>query len=90
MRPPAMLQQIDAMTPADLNRRITKSRRTCWAYRTFPSPLMGPPGDFLAMSRTEIGLLNGWAREHPDQADKILALVDQREELAVRVKAKAH
>lgn len=78
------------MTEADLTRRIILSRKTYWSYKRFPGPMRGPLEDVLALITTEIDLLNGWAREFPGSADKLLGLVDMWEEMAVGLRTKAN
>jgi hypothetical protein len=76
------------MTPDELDRHIVISRRTAVGWRELLSALQ--PERTLRMVSDEMEILDGLFIACPARADELVALMDQWQDLAEQLKAKAN
>jgi hypothetical protein len=75
------------MTPEELDHRIGISRRTVVGWRISLSTLQ--PEGSLQMIGDEVDTLDSIAIAYPERADEVALLIDNWEDLAKRLRAKA-
>ena len=76
------------VTPEELDYRVVVSRRTVVSWRQLLSALQ--PEAALQMVADEVEMLDTLAISYPARANELEALIDQWEDLAERLKARAN
>ena len=76
------------MTPEELDHRINVSRRTVVGWRELLATLEAEGS--LRMARGEVDFLDDIAIVYPERADEVATLIDQWQDLAERLRARAH